>query len=132
MHLVTLATAVVPLSYAALPGGFRRRAVRTRRYLRKSTPKVMVWAGAIPYSHMELLLERNPNLDPSEVLRARMTVIVAEVEDFHRSLVRYGCDNVVLIGVRIIHGAPSGSGARTATGGACFGNAEVNGLHHFF
>ena len=57
-----------------------RRAVRTRKYLRKYSWKVMVWAGAIPYSYLESLLERNPNLVPSIVLQALMAVIVVEVK----------------------------------------------------
>ena len=92
----------------------------------------MVWAGAISFSDLASLLERNPNLDRSDVLRTLMTVLVAELQELHGSLARYGCDNFVLICVLIIHGAPSGSGARAATDGACFGNAEVNGLHHLF
>ena len=61
-----------------------------------------------------------------------MTVLVAEVDELHSSLLRYGCDNFVLIGVLVTHGAPSGPGATTETDGACFGNAEVNGLQHLF
>ena len=83
-----------------------RRAVRTRKYLRKYSWKVMVWAGAIPYIYLMSLLERNPNRVPSDVLEAFMEVLVAEVEELHNSLVRYGCDNFVLIGVLIVHGAP--------------------------
>ena len=84
-----------------------RRAVRTRKYLRKYSWTVMVWAGAIPYSYLESLLERDPNLESLlDVLQALMEVLVAEVEELHNSLVRYGCDNFVLIGVLIVHGAP--------------------------
>ena len=84
-----------------------RRAVRTRMYLRKYSWKVMMWAGAIPYSYLESLLERDPNLESLlDVLQALMEVPVAEVEELHNSLVRYGCDNFVLIGVLIVHGAP--------------------------
>ena len=66
----------------------------------------MVWAGAIPYSYLEWLLRRNPNLVPSDVLRTLMGVLVTEIEELHNSLVQYGCDNFVLIGVLIVHGAP--------------------------
>ena len=41
-----------------------RRAARTRRYLRKSSPNVMVWACAVPFSDLKSLFERNPNFDP--------------------------------------------------------------------
>ena len=78
-----------------------KRAVRTRRYLRKYSWKVMVWAGAIPYSYLEWSTEAKPKL-----LQLLMGVLVAEVEELHNSLVRYGCDNFVLIGVLIVHGAP--------------------------
>jgi len=83
-----------------------RRVVRTRKYLRKYSWKVLMWAGATPYSYLESLLERNPNLAPSDVLQVLMEVLVAELEELHHSLVRYGCDNFVLIGVLIVHGAP--------------------------
>ena len=84
-----------------------RRAARTRKYLRTQRAwKVMVWAGAIPYSYLDSLLERNPHLDPLDVLQALLGVFAVEVEELHNSLVRYGCDNFSLIGILIIHGAP--------------------------
>ena len=83
-----------------------RRAVRTRMYLRKYSWKVMMWAGGIPYSYLESFLERHPHLVPSDVLQLLVRVLVAEVEELHNSLVRYGCDNFVLVGVVIVHGAP--------------------------
>ena len=67
----------------------------------------MVWAGAIPHSYLESLLEQNPNLVPADVFQALMEVLVAEIEELHNSLIRYGCNNFVLIGILIVHGAPS-------------------------
>ena len=112
-----------------------RRAVRTRTYLHKYSWEVMVWAGATPYSYLESLLKRDPNLVPSDVLQALMEVLVAEVEELHNSLVRYGCDNFMLIGILIVHGTPSCRPAVCSTSVSAsvhVKNAKVNGLHHPF
>ena len=84
-----------------------RRAARTRLYLHKKSWKVMVWGGAIPHSYLESLLEQNPDLRPAEVFQALMDVLVAEIEELHNSLIRYGCKNFVLIGMLVVHGTPS-------------------------
>ena len=50
--------------------------------------------------------EAKPKPCFSDVLQALMDVLAIELKELHNSLVRYGCDNFVLIGVLIIHGAP--------------------------
>ena len=67
---------------------------------------MLFWATAIPYDYLEKFLERAPNLSILDVLNVLMKVLVAEIEALHRSLCEYGCDNFVLIGCLIIHGAP--------------------------
>lgn len=65
-----------------------RRVGRTRIYLSKSSPNVMVWAGAIPYDYLESLLLGNPNFGTSGVRQALREVLVAE-EHSRRSLKFY-------------------------------------------
>jgi len=81
----------------------RRRADRTRRYLRRYPWKVLMWAAAVPYSYLKWFGERNSNAD---VLQVLLDVLVTELKELHTSLVRYECDNFVFIGLLIVHGAP--------------------------
>ena len=81
-----------------------RRADRTRRYLRRCSWKVLMWAAAVPYSYLKWFGERNSNVD---VLQVLLDVLVTELQELHNSLVRYECENFVLIGLIIVHGAPS-------------------------
>ena len=50
--------------------------------------------------------EAKPKPCFSDVLQALMDVLVTELKELHNSLVRYECDNFVLTGLLIVHGAP--------------------------
>ena len=78
----------------------------TRAFLCKYPWKVMVWASAIPYSHLQTLAGQDPTLTICGVVNMVMRVLLIETEELYNCLIDHGCENFVLLCIVIVYGMP--------------------------